>query len=239
MDFVLLPTRALVDPAVGVTRAVSSRRWAWPLLLLIAATVFSGVAFALHYDPAPAVIRGLEMSGEIRNTTEKELADAITTAGRVKLVAGVANGLFLVPLYVLLFAVAVKVACWIVGRPIRFADAFTSASISQLPIALYQVLHGVVALASPSLGDSQEHTLLPSHLGRFLDGLSPELLRLASVADLFNLWAAILLGFGIAAGTGMKAWKGVAFALFLYLLFAGVFLVGLPSMALGTGGGPK
>lgn len=236
MVTLLQPAQALFDPAGAIPSAITARRWVLPLLAVVFATCFAGAAFAVRYDPAPSVVRRLTESNELKNTTEKELSDSIRTAGRIKLVSGVAKGLFAVPLFVLLFAVAVKVACWLIGRSIAFGEAFTAAAIAQLPIALFQILYGAVALSSATLGDGHTRTLLPSHLGDFLRDLSPQWARVASVADIFNLWAVVLLGFGISAGAGLSRFKGVAFALFLYVLWAGVFLIGLPGMSTGAGG---
>jgi hypothetical protein len=57
--------------------------------------------------------------------------------------------------------------------------------------------------------------------------------------DFFNLWGALVLGLGFAAAVGMKQWKGAIFGVFLYVLYAGVFLIGLPALMAGAGpGGP-
>ena len=82
--------------------------------------------------------------------------------------------------------------------------------------------------------DGQEKSLIPSHLGQVLEGLSPQMARLASTVDVFNLWTTALLGLGFSTATGMPRWKALIFALVLYAAWAGVFLVGLPAM--GGGG---
>lgn len=230
----LQPTRALIDPADAVPASVKARRWILPLLLLMLCTSFSGAAFAVRWEAGPAVVRELSESGELSKITEKELADRITTASRVKLVGGVARGIFVMPLIALLLAVAVKIACWLIARPIPFAHAFSAVTLALLPIALYRFLFGAVALSSQSLTEAQIPKLVPSHLGVWLTGLTPEMSRLASTVDFFNLWSAVLLGIGISAATGMRRWSGIVFALVLYVAFAGVFLVGLPAM--GGGG---
>lgn len=236
MHSALLPARALIDPTGAVPASVSARRWALPLIVLVAAAVFSALALAARWDAAGSVLRELGQSGELQKVTEKELSDQIVQASRVKLVAGVAKAVFLMPLFVLLFAVAVKVAGWLIGRSIRFMDAFTVVAVALLPIALFHVVFGVVALSSPVISDAQVPALIPHHLGLVLTGLSPQLGRLASVADFFNVWSALLLGVGFSSATGMARWKGLLFGLSLYLLFAGVFLVGLPALAAGGGG---
>ena len=198
------------------------------------AVAFSGFAFALRWDAASSVVRGLSAAGELAGTTEQELASKITTAGRVALVGGIARGVFVMPILALLMALAVKIAGWLIGRSIAFADSFSACTTALLPVALYHLIFGVVALSSEVLLDGQDKTLIPSHLGEVLSGLSPEMARLASAADVFNLWAVALLGVGFSAATGMPRWRALIFSLVLYAAWAGVFLVGLPAM--GGGG---
>ena len=228
------PVRALVDPVDAVPEAVGAGRWLWPLLLVALAVSFSGAAFALRWNAEAAVVRELSMSGELARLTEQELSDKIVMQSRLALVSGIAKGVFLMPLAALLFALGVKFCGWLIGRPIPFSRSFSATTVALLPIAVYHLVYGVVALASASVGDRRAEGLVPSHLGHVLTGLSPEMARLASVADVFNLWAAVLLGLGYAAATGWTRPKGIAFALVLYLMWAGVFLVGLPAM--GGGG---
>lgn len=236
MHSALLPARALIDPAEAVPASVSGRRWALPLIILVAAAVFSSLAVASRWDAAGSVLGDAAQSGELQKLTEQELADKVKQASRVKLVAGVAKAVFLMPLFVLLFAVAVKLAGWLINRSIRFADAFTVVAVALLPISLFHIVFGAVVLSTPLVSDAQALKLVPHHLGLVLDGLSPELARLASVVDFFNVWAALLLGLGYSTATGMSRWKGLLFGLSLYVLFAGVFLVGLPAIAVGGGG---
>lgn len=228
------PARALIDPAEGVASAVEARRWVVPLLVLMLAVSFSGVAFATRWDASSAVVRELSSGGELQKTTERELADKVQTRSRVKLVGGVAKGVFLMPLVALLFAVGLKVSGWIINRSILFSRSFSTVTIAMLPIAVYHLVFGSVALASAQLGDNHAERLVPTHLGHLLTGLSPELGRLASVVDVFNIWVAVLMGLGFAAATKWSRAKGVLFGLVLYLAWSGVFLVGLPAM--GGGG---
>jgi len=233
MDSVLQPARALVDPTGAVPSVIERRRFVWPLLILMAAVAFSGAALATRWDAAPTVVAKLSATGELAGTTERELASKITTTARIALVGGVARGIFLMPLIALLLSVGLKIAGWLVGRSIGFGASFTTVSLALLPTAAYHLLVGVVALSSTVVVEPDASKVVPSHLGQFIDGLSPALVRLASVVDFFNLWAVALLGLGYAAATGMRRGRALLFALVLYLAWAGVFLVGLP----GMGGG--
>ena len=56
--------------------------------------------------------------------------------------------------------------------------------------------------------------------------------------DLFQLLAALLIGVGFAAATGMRRRAGLWVGLALFLAFVGVFGLGLPGMMAGGGQGP-
>src|SRR5690348_5705185 len=97
---VLQPARAIWDPVDGLSAAVEARRWFWPLVFSIVAVSFSGAAFALRWNAQPTVIRQLQMTGEVQNTTEQDLSQQIVTAQRIRLVTGVSQGVFAMPLAV-------------------------------------------------------------------------------------------------------------------------------------------
>lgn len=230
MSPALLPARALIDPTGGLPAAMTARHWLVPLLLVIAAVAFSSVAIFLRWNPAPSITQELARAGALEKLTEAELAEKIVQAARLKLVGGIAGALFLMPLFALLAALGVRLGGWLIGRALRFADAFTAVCIALLPIALAHVLSGVVALSSTSLLEPEVSALLPRHLGALIPGLSAKWLRVASVVDFFNLWSAVLLGLAFSASTQLPRGGGLLFGLALYLVYAGVFLVGLPSL---------
>lgn len=227
--------QTLIDPVAGVPKAVEGRRWVLPLIVLCAAVSFSGVAFASRLDASPSVIAKMEQSGELAKSSERELNEEIEQAQRIALVGGVAKGVFLMPLCLLLVAVALKLAAWLVGRKLLFVHAFTVAAVAFLPIAVFHVLFGIVALKQPVVSAAMASQLLPSSLSAVVTGGGPKVARVLAQVDFFNLWAAALVGLGLAAGTKMRAWRGVGLGLFLYVMLSAV-QVGLPGL---SGGGPR
>jgi hypothetical protein len=79
-------------------------------------------------------------------------------------------------------------------------------------------------------------TLVPSSLAVFFEMASPGLTRVYKAIDLINIWASLLMGLGFAAASKWSPWKGALFGLFLYVLFAAAFFVGLPGLAPPDGG---
>lgn len=229
MSTYLLPARTLVDPVASVPHAVSAHRWVWPLTLLVLASVLAGVAFALRWDAAPEVIRGLQAAGELGGMTEQDVLDKVRVAGRTRLVMGVAQGLFLMPLLVLLVAVALKLTGWLLGTSGKFKSLFTAASVGFLPVALSKLILALALLRQGPISEKQAEGLLASHLGAFLE-VSPKLAGAASAVDFFALWGVALLALGFSEATGMRKGRAMLLVVVLYALYVGVFLVGMPGM---------
>jgi hypothetical protein len=215
--------------------AIEARRWVWPLLFLCLSVSLSGMAFALRWEAAPATIQRLQVTGEIGRYSESELADEIQTASRKTLVGGIAKGVFVMPLMVLSLAAVLWFTAWLFGTPAAFGKMMAVASIAMLPIALYHLIFAVCASAQFSMTEARVETLVPSSLAA-LDGLSPKVQKVLKGVDFFNLWSVGLLGLGFSAATGMRRGRALLLAAVLYVMYVGVFMVGLPAMAGGPGG---
>jgi hypothetical protein len=234
MTSLVQPARVLVDPLDGVGAAIEARRWVWPLLFLCLSVSLSGTAFALRWDSAPATVQRLQMSGELARYSETELADEIQTASRKALVGGIAKGVFVMPLQVLLLAAVLWFAAWLFGSTAPFGRMMTVAAIAMLPITLYHLIFAGCAAAQHSMTLA---TLVPSNLA-VLEGLSPKLKRVLGAVDFFNLWSVGLLGLGLSSATGMRRGRALLLAVALYAMYVGVFMIGLPAMGGGQGGPP-
>ncbi len=233
MTSLALPARTVVDPVEGVRASVESRRWLWPLLLLCISVSAHGTAYSLRWDPAPSVTRELSASGELGRLSEAEIDEAIETAGRKALVGGIAKGVFVMPLTVLALAALLWFVGWLFGVSAHFSKLMTVAAVAMLPIALFHFIYAGCALFQHTLTEAQALRLVPSNLG-MLPGLSPKLQRVLSGVDFFNLWSAGLLGLGFSAATGMRRSRALVLSAVLYLMYVGVFLVGLPAMGGGA-----
>jgi hypothetical protein len=228
--------RTLIDPVGSVPKAVEGRRWVWPLVFLCVAVAFSGLAFALRLDASAGVLAKMEASGELAKASERELREEIEQAQRIALVAGAAKGIFVMPFVLLLTAVALKISAWLVGRKLVFAHAFTVAAVAFLPIAVFHLLFGLVALKQPVVVPAMAKQLVPSSAVVFVPAAAPKVQRVLEQLDFFNLWSVGLVGLGLAAGTKLKPGRGLVLAVVLYLMLSGL-LIGLGGMG-GGGGGP-
>jgi len=169
---------------------------------------------------------------------EAELTEQITTAGRLKLVSGIASGVFVTPLVVLGIAVVLALVTWLLGRKAPFAALFSASAVGMLPVALQRALWGAVGLWQLGITEERARHLLPSSVGAWVHAGGPKLTGFLDALDLFHLLAALLIGLGFAAATGMRRRSGLWVGLVLFLVFVGVFGVGLPGLMPGGGQGP-
>ncbi len=238
MEALTLPLRALIDPVGAIPKLVAQRRWLVPLVLLAVLTALAGALIASRIDASRVVIPKMQMTGELLKASEREVNEAIEQAERVALVGGVAKGLLLMPLLVLLLSVALKVAAWLIGRKALFGELFTVAALTMLPVSLFHGIEAISALRVDLMTPAVAQALVPSSLAALLQG-GPGLMRVYAAIDLVNIWAALLMGLGFAAASKWSLWKGALFGLFLYVLFAAAFMVGLPGLIPPQGpGGP-
>jgi hypothetical protein len=231
---VLEPAGALFDPIGRLAPILQSGRWVWSVVLLACAVSLSGASVASRWDATPSIIRELQISGGLQNSTEQELAQKITTAERVRLVGAVAQGVFIAPLAVLLLAALLKLAGWLFQTPVAFAKCFSTAALALLPVAAFHFILGAAALRQPGLVDAQIASLVPSHLGAAIQTSSPLAEKLLSAVDFFRLWTASLLGMGFAEVSGMRRSRGLLVGFALYAIYVAVFLIGMPGMMGGS-----
>jgi hypothetical protein len=238
----LTPLQVLLEPVGSIPRAVEQRRWLAPMLLVALLTALAGVAVSSKLDMARVVLPKLQMAGELGNATEREVEEAIEQAQRVAVVVSVARGVFLTPLWLLALSVALKLSGWLLGRRATFVACFTAAALAMLPVALLHGIELVAALRQDVLSPKMAEVLVPTSLAALRPGGPPGMARILGALDVINLWSALLLGLGFAGASKWSPWKGAALGVFLYALFAGAFLVGVPglmagSMGPGMGGG--
>jgi hypothetical protein len=228
MTSLVQPARVFMDPIGGTRAAVEARRWLWPLLILALCVAASGTFYALRWDATAAIVGGLPKDAGAPSVSESDISEQIQTASRKALVGGIAKGLLLMPLVVLLLACALWVVAWLFNKPASFGQLMAAAAVAMLPIALYHLIYAVCAGFQHSLTDLRAERLVPSHLA-LLEGLSPKMQRVLKAVDFFNLWSVGLMGVGFSSATGMRLGRSLALALVLYVMFAGVVFVGLPA----------
>ncbi|MBZ4371200.1 YIP1 family protein [Corallococcus sp. AS-1-6] len=228
MTSLVQPARVFVDPLGGTRAAVEARRWLWPLLILAFCVAISGTAYALRWDATASIVSALPTDSTASSVSESDIAEQIQTASRKALVGGIAKGLIVMPLMVLLLACILWVAAWLFNKPAVFGQLMAAAAVALLPIALYHLIYAVCAAYQHSLTDLRAERLVPSSLA-LLEGLSPKMQRVLKGVDFFNLWSVGLLGVGFSTATGMRLGRSLLLIGVMYLMYVGVFFIGLPA----------
>ncbi|HEY8211286.1 MAG TPA: YIP1 family protein [Myxococcaceae bacterium] len=231
------PAKVLADPVDGVALAVENARFGLPIVAAMVTGCLASVAHYVRWDSAASVIGELTSSGQLARSTESEIVEAIQTAERVSLIGGLAKAIFITPILMLLLGVALKLTAWLLDRKAPFARCFTAGALAFLPLSVGRLALALVTISQASVSDRQMATLLPSSLAVVFPSLSPAAARAASAADFFALWSAALLGLGFSAATGLSRVRGLLVGVLLYALYVGVFLLGIPGMGTGGGGG--
>ena len=222
--------RSLVDPLDGVPAAVADRVWISPLIVVVLCSALAQGVVALRWDTQTAVVQQMAAAGELANATEAELTDKIETAGRIKLVGGLAIGLVGPLLSLLLLAVGLRLGSWLFDLRPSFRACLAAAGIALLPLALYDLIYLLSALARPQLDEAEVAHLVPSSLAVLWPKLSPKAQQALAVLDFFKLWSVAVLGLAFAAATGMRRRAALPLMLICYLLFAGASM-GAASLA--------
>ena len=144
----------VLDPLGAIGPAVEARAWLVPLLMTVVLTAAASAALGVRLDSARTVLPKLEASGELAKASEREISEQVEQAQRIAIVAGVARGVFLVPLIALLSAAGLWLMSWLLGGRATFPELFTVASLMLLPLAVGQGITLASALRQSSLSPS-------------------------------------------------------------------------------------
>lgn len=198
---------ALVAPDAGMERQARSGAAGPALLLAFCCALFSGFAQASRVDARAATLEKLETAGTLKDLSEKQIDDETRGAERLLQVLRVGGGLVEAPLALGLYALSLVVLVWFCGGRLSGSAVLPVAAAALLPGALANLLDGASALRQAALPPGAQ--LAPRTLAAAAAALGHPLagaaLKFASGFDFFSLWAAVLLGYGVAAAGGLPA----------------------------------
>lgn len=191
----------LTRPDHGLAAVATRRRSLTALAVAtLASLLFTAVAVP-RIDFGREAGRGGD--GQVEELTPHQLEQARLQAAKIGAVAGYANALLGPALLVLGSALALWLAFKVAGTRPGLKATVAVAAHAFLPLFLAQLLAVPAVLAKAPLGAQELPRLLPSSLAALLPpGASPVLTALASSADLFTLWAVVLLVIGMAKVAG-------------------------------------
>lgn len=227
------PVLALFAPEVGMPLVARLGRLRWLLLFAAACALLAGVAVALRVDGRDATLRELEAQGQLKTMSDKQVDDAQKASERAFMVARIAWAAVEAPVTLALDAAGLLLLSWFLGGKLKAGPLLAVCGAALLPFALGNLLELGAALQQPAVVPQVFHHLAPhdgaefaAAFGHPLDG---PLAKLARAFDVFALWSALLLGFGLSAAAGLPARKAVLATLagwVLWRLFTHVALAG-------------
>lgn len=213
---------ALVVPDAGMERQARAGGVKLPLLIAMACALLAGGAAALRVDAAEATLKKLERAGSLQTMSERQIEDDTRTAERAFMLTRIAGAAVEAPVGLGLAALSLVILSWFFKGRMRGSAVLPVAAASLLPGAVANLLDGVAALRHATLPPERlplvPRTLadLSSVLGHPLAG---PLAKAGSAIDLFALWAALLLAYGLAAGSGMPPRRALCGTLGAWLCF--------------------
>lgn len=212
--------QALVAPEVAMERQARVGKVKHALIAAFLCSVLLGFAAAVRVDGREATIRKLEMGGQMQTLSDRQIDDEVLTTEKQAMVLRVAAGAVSPFVWLLANALALVSLVWFLRGKVRGAAVLPVASAVLLPNAAGNLLDAVTVFRRYSIAPDQTsfapRTLadIVAALGHPLTG---NLLKLGNVLDFYSLWAALLMGFGVAAAGSIPARRAVVGTLVAWL----------------------
>lgn len=193
---------ALVAPEQGMERQARVGTAKFAFLVAFACALLTAFAQSSRIDARSATLAKLDKDGKLGEMSEKQVEDEVTSANRLSQVMTVSRGVFEAPVFLGLGSLAAIGLVWFLQGKAKGRAIVPVAAATLLPSAIANLLDAASAFSRASL-PADKVVLAPRNLATALAALGEPLLgtalKLASAVDLFSLWAAVLMGFGVAA----------------------------------------
>lgn len=196
------PLALLFAPDRAMERHAKVGRARWFFLFAWLCSILLAGAVAYRVDARSSTLRKLEMSGQLQSMSDRQIADETRSAERVSMVATIAKGVVGVPVELGLTCASIVALCWFFRGRVRGRAVLPVAATTLTPVAIANLVDAVTAF---------RHTALPpegvplaprslSAISLILDRpLMDPWLKLGNALDVFSLWSAVMLGYGVAA----------------------------------------
>ena len=196
------PLVLLFAPDRGMERQARVGRVVWFFLVAWLCSILLGAALAYRVDAKSSTLKKLEQSGQLQSMSDRQVADETRNAERVSQVLSVAKGAVGTPLQLGLGCVAVLGLVWFLRGRVKASAVAPVAAATLLPGAVGNLLDAISAFRHAAL-PPEGLPLAPRSLGLLLAISSHPLpepwLKLGNALDFFSLWAAVMMGYGVAA----------------------------------------
>jgi hypothetical protein len=192
---------ALIAPDVGMERQAKVGKAGLAVSIAFACALFAAFAHSSRIDARSATLQKLDKAGQLTSMSDRAIEDETHNAERMFQVMRVASGAAEVPVFLLLGGLSVVALVWFLRGRVKGRAVFPVAAAVLLPGAIANLLDGITALRQASLAAGPA-TLAPRNVAAVIATMGHPLtgaaLKLGTVFDVFSLWAAVLMGFGVA-----------------------------------------
>jgi len=196
------PFAVLFAPDRGMAEQARSGRVLWFFLFAWFCSILLGSALAYRVDARSSTLKNLEQAGQLATMSDRQIADETHKAERIAQVGKVALGVVKPPLQLGLTCVALLGLGWFFRGRIRGSAVAPVAAASLLPGGIADLVDAITAFRHAAL-PPDGIPLAPRTLSAIFAaaGHPPAgaLFKLGNALDFFSLWAAVMLGFGLAA----------------------------------------
>jgi hypothetical protein len=210
------PLGVLVAPDRGMERQARVGRARWFFLIAWLCSILLGAAIAYRLDATSSTLKDLDRGGQLATMSDRQVVEAVAKASRIAQVASVGKGIAATPIELGLLSLAVVGLCWFLRGRLSGRAVAPVAAAALVPGAIANLVDAVTALRHVAL-PAGGAPLAPRTLSAMLTALghapAGPWLKLGNAADLFSLWAAILLGFGVAAAGRLPKTRALVGAL--------------------------
>jgi len=205
-----MPRQAKVGRTLGMLLFV------WVCALLLAS------ALALRVEAGSSTLRALDKSGELKNMSDRQLADETQKAERIFQVKSLAKGVLVPPIDLGLASLAVLGLCWFLKGRIKGRAVAPVAVVSLVPGGIANLVDAVTVArhaAIPPEGVALSPRTLSDVLQLVGHPLTAPWVKLGNALDFFSLWAAVLMAFGVMSAGQLPRRRAVIGTLIAWVCY--------------------
>lgn len=196
------PLALLFAPDRAMDRQAKLGRARWLLVFAWVAALLLAMALSLRVDARATTLRDLAKQERLAEMSDRQVADETQNAERIFMVKTIAGGAFGPPISLGMTSLSAMALIWFFRGRRRPGAVVPVAAATMLPGAIATVLDAGSAFMHAAL-PPEGAALSPRTLSAILAALgrAPPMpwIKLGNALDFFSLWAALMMGFGVAA----------------------------------------
>ncbi len=227
-----LPTAlaALFFPDRGMPLAARIGRVRGPLVFALLCSLLWGAALATRVDARDATLQALDKEQKLATMSDRQIDDAQKTAERGFMVKKLGFALVAPGGELLASALGLFLLSWFLRGRSQASAVFTVAAYGLLPSGLGNLVEAVAVFLRGSI-PAQASSFTPRTLAALAEAfgahLQEPLTKLLSAIDVFDLWGAVMLAFGLTAAAQLPVRRALVGTLLGWLCYRLVRFVAL------------